>query len=86
MTIHGFKKHSPEKFNCDLTGFYALSLSIIRFAVKKYGGTLETDPVSGCMCINMPPWSEDACRQELWGLLGPGKPLNAFLTLLVLDT
>jgi hypothetical protein len=72
----------PNILNSDLTGFYALFRSVIRFAVGKYGGTMATDRTTGTTYIDIPIWAEDACFEELAQLVGPGRPLNSFLPFL----
>jgi hypothetical protein len=73
----------PEILTSDLTGFYALFRSVVRFAVGKYGGIMATDPATGTTYVDIPIWAEDACFQELAQLVGPGKPLHSFLPFLV---
>ncbi len=82
MNIHELDWTAPETSNGDLVGFYALFLSIIRFALEKHGGTIQHDPAEGGILIGIPPRTEDECRKELWDLLGPGRPLNSFLMFL----
>jgi hypothetical protein len=72
-----------EILTSDLTGFYALFRSVIRFAVGKYGGTMTTDPATGTTYVDIPIWAENACLEELAQLVGPGKPLHSFLPFLV---
>ena len=74
---------SLDMLTSDLTAFYALFRSVIRFAVGKYGGTMATDPATGTTYIDIPIWAEDACFEELAQLVGPGRPLNSFLPFLV---
>ena len=86
MTKYEFIWNAPETLNADLTSFYALTLSILRFAIERYGGTVETDPATGAISIGIPDWSEDECCEELWKLLGPGKPLHGFMHLLCVES
>ena len=67
----------------DIPVFYALFVSIIRFAVEEHGATMETDPATGSTHIDVPCWAEGACLEELARLVGPGKPLNSFLPFLL---
>jgi hypothetical protein len=86
MTKYTFNLNAPEISKADLTGVYALFLSIVRFAVEKYGATMDTDPETGATYIGIPDWADDVCHQELWELLGPGKPLTGFLPFIAIQT
>ena len=74
--------NTPETLTSDLISFHALFLAVIRFAIGKYGGAMETDPATGVTYIDVPDWSHEACFQELGELMGPGKPLNSYLSFL----
>jgi hypothetical protein len=73
---------SPVSLTNDLLSFHALFMAIIRFAVEKYGGNLRKDPATGTTYVDIPDWAEDACLQELGALVGPGSPLNGYLSFL----
>jgi hypothetical protein len=72
----------PEMMIGDLVRFQALFLAIIRFAVEKYGGTMQKDPATGETHLDIPDWAEDVCFQELAELVAPGKPLSGCLAFL----
>ncbi len=82
MTQYESTWNRLEVLTNDLPIFYALFLSIIRFATEKYGGTLETDRITGSAHIHIPHWAAYAYTEELRELMGPGKPLNDFFYLL----
>ena len=86
MTKYTFSLNATETAEADLAGVYALFLAIVRFAVERYGATLDTDPATGATCVGIPDWAEDVCHQELWDLLGPGKPLTGFLPFIAIQT
>jgi hypothetical protein len=71
MTTYKLTWNTPDTFTTDLTAYCALLRSFIRFTVEEYGGTMETDPVTGTTYIGIPDWAEDACIQELVSLVGP---------------
>ncbi len=73
---------TPDTLTSDLALFHALFLSVVRFAVEKYGGSVETDPITGTTYVDIPLWAEEVCLEELGELVGPGKPLNAYLPFL----
>ncbi len=73
---------SPASLTNDLLSFHALFMAIVRFAVEKYGGRVRKDPSSGTTYVDIPDWAEDACLQELGNLVGPGSPLNGYLSFL----
>ncbi|MBW2108058.1 MAG: hypothetical protein JRI36_05250 [Deltaproteobacteria bacterium] len=75
-------KTPPQILTYDLVCFQALVLSIVRFAVEKYGGTMATDTDTGMTRLDIPDWAEEPCLRELGQLVGPGTPLNRYLTLL----
>lgn len=74
--------NTPETFINDLIGFHAFFLAVIRFAVEKYGGTMCTDLSSGATRVHIPDWAEEICLHDLGQLVGPGRPLNAYLPFL----
>jgi hypothetical protein len=82
MTRYESTWNTPKALTSDLTNFHALFLAIIRFAVEKYGGAMETDLATGTTSIEIPDWAREACFQELGELVGPGKPLNGYLSFL----
>lgn len=52
-------------------------MALVRFAVEKYGGTMETDTATGVTLLDIPDWAEEACLRELGQLVGPsGPPLD----------
>jgi len=71
--------NTPETLTNDLIGLHAFFLAVVRFAVGKYGGTIRTDLRSGVTQLHIPDWAEEVCFQDLGQLVGPGKPLNAYL-------
>ena len=48
----------------------ALFLSIVRLVVEKYGGTMQTDPVTQRTCISIPHSNQAVCLKELAELRG----------------
>jgi len=47
-----------------------LFLSIVRLVVKKYGGTMQTDPVTHQSYISIPHSKQAVCLKELAELRG----------------
>jgi hypothetical protein len=82
MTRHEDAWNTPEILTSDLPIFYALFLSIVRFATEKYGGTMATDLVTGSTRIHVPHWTAYAYMEEIRELMGPGKALNDLFCLL----
>jgi len=65
------------KNDCDTPGMgsestspRALFLSIVRLVVEKYGGTMQTDPVTYRTYISIPHSRQAVCLKELAELRG----------------